>query len=139
MESMQIVWWARFAISTLACWRVAELLANEDGPGDIVARLRERLGPGTLGRLMDCFQCVSVWVAAPLAFYVAGLSRDWPAVWLAISGAACILHRILPDKGATARLEFENTEGEPDNELLRGKTGKLETGGDFAATRFAGR
>ncbi len=47
--------WTRFALSVLAVWRVTHLLAREDGPGDVVYRLRRRLGETTLGRLMDCF------------------------------------------------------------------------------------
>jgi hypothetical protein len=84
----------RFAVGALATWRVTHLLASEDGPGDAVVRLRTRLGASRAGGLMDCFQCLSVWVAAPLSLLVARDSRDALPTWLALSGAACLLERV---------------------------------------------
>lgn len=84
---------ARFAVAALAAWRVTHLLAEEDGPGDVVLRLRERAGAGEIGSLMDCFGCLSFWVAAPLSPFVVDCRRDLPVAWLALSGAACLLER----------------------------------------------
>ena len=84
---------ARFALASLATWRVTHLLAEEDGPGGAVVRLRARLGTGQLGELMDCFYCLSIWVAAPFSLTVTRRRRDAPLVWLALSGAACLLER----------------------------------------------
>jgi hypothetical protein len=81
----------RFGVAALATWRLTHLLANEDGPADIIARTRERLGASELGALMDCFYCTSIWVAAPFAFYVAKKPADRLAAWLALSAAACLL------------------------------------------------
>lgn len=83
----------RFAIAALAVWRVTHLLAEEDGPMDAVVRLRARLGSGEAGALLDCFYCLSVWTAAPASLAVTRRRRDLPAVWLALSGAACLLER----------------------------------------------
>jgi hypothetical protein len=85
--------WLRFVLAVLAVWRVTHLLAAEDGPGEVVARLRARLGAGLLGRLMDCFYCLSVWVAAPFAGFVAQRPVDLVVVWLALSGGASLLER----------------------------------------------
>ena len=68
----------RFVLAVLATWRVTHLLANEDGPADIIFRLRRRLGDGFIGSLMDCFNCMSIWIAAPFALFV---SSD-PLTWL---------------------------------------------------------
>ena len=84
----------RFALGALATWRVTHLIAEEDGPADAVVRLRVRLGTSQLGRLMDCFACTSVWVAAPVALAVARRPREGPLTWLALSGAACLLERM---------------------------------------------
>ena len=83
----------RFVLAALATWRVSHLLAEEDGPWDAVVRLRLRLGSGQLGALMDCFHCLSLWVSAPAALAVAPRRRDVPLLWLALSGAACLLER----------------------------------------------
>jgi hypothetical protein len=84
---------AQFALGVLATWRVTHLLAEEDGPGDLVVRLRARAGDGWQGRLMDCFYCLSVWTAMPFALVVARRRRDAPVAVLALSGAACLLER----------------------------------------------
>jgi hypothetical protein len=57
------------AVGMLAVWRLAHLLAEEDGPWDVIVWVRERLGSGMLGRMMDCFNCVSVWIAIPFAIW----------------------------------------------------------------------
>ena len=82
-----------FAVASLATWRLAHLLAEEDGPLEVVVRLREGAGETWVGELMDCFFCLSVWVAAPLALLVTRRKRDLPTLWLGISGAACILEQ----------------------------------------------
>jgi hypothetical protein len=108
---------ARFALGVLATWRVTHLLAEEDGPGDLVIRLRARAGDGWQGRLMDCFYCLSVWTAVPFAVAVAPRRRDAPVAVLALSGAACLLER------ATAlgarELEHTQLEGGPRDVLWR--------------------
>jgi hypothetical protein len=84
---------ARFVIGSLATWRLTHLLVEEDGPGHAVVRLRMRAGAGALGDLMDCFYCLSVWVAAPFGVALAPRARQAPLVALAISGAACLLEQ----------------------------------------------
>jgi hypothetical protein len=84
---------SRFLLASLAAWRVTHLLAEEDGPADVIVRLRMRVGDGMVAQLMDCFECTSVWVAAPLTFAVTERRRSAPLVWLALSGSACLLER----------------------------------------------
>jgi hypothetical protein len=83
----------RFLLAALATWRLTHLLAEEDGPADLVVRLRARAGSGQLGSLMDCFYCLSIWVAAPLSAPLVRDRRARPIAWLALSGAACLLER----------------------------------------------
>jgi uncharacterized protein DUF1360 len=90
---MEVNLWMRFVVAVLATWRVTHLLASEDGPADAIVRFRARLGPGLAGKLMDCFYCLSLWVAAPAAFFVSRRTLDWLFTWLAISGASCLLER----------------------------------------------
>lgn len=85
--------WYWFMLGVLAVWRVTHLLQAEDGPGDVIARLRSRLGRGFLGRLLDCFYCLSVWVAFPMA---AAIGQTWwerALLWPALSGGAALLQR----------------------------------------------
>ncbi len=87
-----------FILCALAVWRLAHLLAREDGPFDLVFRLRKLAGGGFFGSLLDCFYCLSIWIAIPFAFL---LSREWLpgiVVWLALSGAASLLHKLTEKK-----------------------------------------
>jgi Protein of unknown function (DUF1360) len=83
----------RFAVGALATWRITHLLVAEDGPADAVVRLRRRAGDGWIGEALDCFYCLSVWTAVPVAAVVARSRREAPLTWLALSGAACLLER----------------------------------------------
>lgn len=82
-----------FLLAALVVWRLAHLLTRENGPFDLVARMRARAGHTVPGRALQCFYCTSLWVAAPLALYVTTSLPRVPVVWLALSGAACLLDR----------------------------------------------
>ena len=83
-----------FLLAAFGAWRVTHLIAEEDGPADLVLRLRARLGHGVWASLMDCFQCLSLWIAVPFAFVVTQSLVLWVPAWLAVSGAACLLERL---------------------------------------------
>ena len=83
----------------LAVWRITHLLALEDGPFDVVLRLRRALGDSMLGRMMDCFYCLSLWVAlavVALLQTLLSLPSPWAALlmWPALSGGAVLLERV---------------------------------------------
>jgi hypothetical protein len=84
----------RFVLAVLAAWRVTHLLASEDGPADVIVRFRAPLGQSLAGKLMDCFNCLSLWIAAVAALFVTRHVLDWLLVWLSVSGAACLLERL---------------------------------------------
>ena len=92
----------RFALASLATWRVTHLLAEEDGPANVVLRLRTRAGSGQLGELMDCFYCLSLWVAAPFGLALARRRRQAPLLCLALSGAACLLEQAARERTTAA-------------------------------------
>nr|WP_315191485.1 DUF1360 domain-containing protein [uncultured Albidiferax sp.] len=110
--------WFPAVLGALATWRLAHLLAHEDGPWDAVLRLRMAAGQGVWGQMLDCFYCLSLWVAAPVALAVARDPVEWLLAWLGLSGAACLLERLGP---ATPPPLLELPEGDQD-ELLRTET-----------------
>jgi hypothetical protein len=112
-----------FALAVFTTWRVTHLLASEDGPADIIVRLRSRMGDGPIGRAMDCFHCLSLWVAAPTALLLSWRPLDWVMSWLALSGAACLLER-LGKKPLVAELVSHELQG--DDDVLRQKAISLE-------------
>lgn len=82
-----------FILISLASWRIAHFIAAEDGPFNIVVKIRAKAGDNVLGHLMDCFYCLSLW---PSALFAPLLSDGWMEfvlAWLAASGAACILEQ----------------------------------------------
>lgn len=87
------LYWLRFVLAVLATWRITHLLACEDGPADLIFRLRVRLGQGAFGRLMDCFNCLSLWVAAPISLLLSQDPVELILIWPALSGGACLLER----------------------------------------------
>ena len=85
----------KFVLAVLATWRVTHLLANEDGPADLIVRFRALLGNSLAGKMMDCFNCLSIWIAAPAALFVSLKPLEWLMSWLALSGGACLLERFV--------------------------------------------
>ena len=88
MEDGRTLW---FVLGVLAVWRMTHLLHLEHGPWGVIARGRtaaKRLG---LGDLVHCFFCLSLWVAAPVAWC---LATSWPGraiAWLALSAGAILI------------------------------------------------
>lgn len=81
-------------IDVLAVWRITHLLNAEDGPAKILVRLRRFAGSGFWGELLDCFYCLSLWVAAPFAFFLASRWPEKLLLWPALSAAAILLERM---------------------------------------------
>jgi hypothetical protein len=84
-----------FILGILGVWRITHLLHAEDGPGQVVVRLRRMAGDGVFGQAMDCFRCLSLWMAAPFALLI---GQDWPErtlLWPALSAGAIALEAIL--------------------------------------------
>lgn len=107
-------------LGTLAAWRMTHLLNAEDGPWDLLVRLRRLVGAIRLGPLVDCFACLSVWVAAPLAWWVGESWKEVMLLWPAMSAGAILIERVTvrPDSGiAPAAIYYE--EPEAHDELLR--------------------
>jgi Protein of unknown function (DUF1360) len=74
-------------IASFGVWRLAHMLKYEAGPWDMFIRIREKLGNGILGKLMDCVWCSSVWLA--IIFFVPGIKIL--VIVLAISALAIFL------------------------------------------------
>ena len=115
---MTLTW--RFVLAVLATWRVTHLLANEDGPADVIVRFRALLGQSIFGQLMDCFNCLSLWIAAPAALFVSRRPVEWVVSWLALSGGACLLQRLGQEPVVIQRLS-QPGEGDTDD-VLRSET-----------------
>ena len=79
-----------FVVLSLVVWRLTHLLAKEDGPFDIIFLLRKKAGAGFFGSLLDCFYCLSIWMALPFGIYYGATWMEKLLYWIALSGAACL-------------------------------------------------
>ena len=101
----------RFILAALATWRLAFLIAREDGPWDVFSRMRRRSTNAFWGELFSCVKCLGFWIAIPFAFFVGGNWVELVVIWLALSGVTA-----LTDEWTRPPFEWSETEGD---ELLR--------------------
>ena len=85
----------RISIAILAVWRITHLLQKEDGPFDFIAHCRNLLRRTSLAGLADCFYCLSLWLAAPVALILGSTWADRLILWPALSGAAIYINRLV--------------------------------------------
>jgi hypothetical protein len=82
-----------------------------------MVRLRRHAGKGFFAEVLDCFYCLSIWIAAPAAWLIGEGWRERVLLWLALSGGAILLER------ATRRCEPVPAryieDAEDDNGMLR--------------------
>lgn len=84
----------------LATWRLSSLVTRGQGPKQVFAHIRARLDPhglqvpGSLGQLVTCLWCMSIWAAAVLWFLPIEVSYV-----LAASAVAMGIDARMPDEG----------------------------------------
>ena len=96
-------------IGSFACYRITQLIVMDDGPFDIIQKLRIRLGvydygengssTKALGRLFGCPYCIGVWVALILTLTLFPIGWLTIAYWFGIAGAQSLLENIAPRHG----------------------------------------
>jgi hypothetical protein len=59
----------------------------------LIFLIRKKAGAGFFGSLLDCFYCVSIWVAFPLGLWLGNSWCEKLLYWWALSGAACLLEQ----------------------------------------------
>ena len=85
-------------VAVLSVWRLTHLLQAEDGPWDAVVKLRQFAGSGVLGKLMDCFYCLSLWLSMPFGYALAEGWSERVMLWLALSAGAIFLQQWMINK-----------------------------------------
>jgi len=73
-----------FTLCALAVWRVAHLLTGENGPWDLILRMRDALGLSRLDRMMSCFYYLSILSALPPALWLSSSSSGFFIQWMAL-------------------------------------------------------
>ncbi|MDD5723568.1 MAG: DUF1360 domain-containing protein [Syntrophales bacterium] len=105
-------------LGSLCVWRITHLLQAEDGPWRMSVRLRRAMGSGFWGELLDCFNCLSLWISAPFAVIMGSGVVEKIFFWLALSAGAILLGAVINRvQGAPAALYREDEE--KDDGMLR--------------------
>lgn len=101
-----------FVAGALAVWRITYAVTAENGPARVLVRFRT--AAARWGSVLDCFYCASVWIALPIALAIGTTFAERALGWPALSGAACLLHRLTGR--SPAALYWEEPE---DDDVLR--------------------
>ena len=84
----------KYGILVVVVWRLTHLISAEDGPFDLIIKLRKIIGSGFLGKLMDCFYCLSIWVGLGVAIYAGHGWEEIIILALYYSGTSILLEKI---------------------------------------------
>lgn len=82
-------------LGILSVWRITHLLYAEDGPWQLFSKFRSLIAKGFFRSLFNCFNCLSLWVSAPVAFF---LAYEWGKrflFWLSLSAGSILIERII--------------------------------------------
>lgn len=109
--------WLQLFVYGLACFRLAVLLSEDEGPWGMFRRLRSFLKReakahsavrrSEIHKGVECIRCDSVWIATPVAIFAYHRDRinGWAAdtadivlLCMAISAMAILWNRLLPPK-----------------------------------------
>ena len=85
-------------IFVIIVWRITHLIYAEDGPFDLIIKLRKLLGNSFLGKLMDCFYCLSIWLGLACAFYAGNGVIEIIMLAIFYSGASILLEKLTNKK-----------------------------------------
>jgi hypothetical protein len=84
----------RLILGVLCVWRCTNLFYGEDGPWNVMVRVRKSVGSGFWGQLLDCFYCLSLWISVPFAYVLGQTATEQLLLWPALSAGAIIIERL---------------------------------------------
>jgi hypothetical protein len=85
----------KYIVLAVVVWRLTHLVGTEDGPFDSIIKLRKAAGDSFLGKLMDCFYCLSIWIGLLAASYSSSNFNELILFTLYYSGAAIVLEKLI--------------------------------------------
>jgi hypothetical protein len=84
----------KYIILIVVVWRLTHLIGSEDGPFDLIIKLRRAAGDSFLGKLMDCFYCLSIWIGLLAASSTAANFNELVLLTLYYSGGSIVLEKL---------------------------------------------
>lgn len=94
MTAPAIIGIEKYVVLVIVVWRITHLLSMEDGPFDVVFKVRKWLGNSFFGKLMDCFYCLSIWMGLLAAIYAGNTAMEIALLCLYYSGASILLEKL---------------------------------------------
>ena len=79
----------------LGVWRLTSFICYDAGPFGLFSRARKILYQLRLGALVECFHCMSVWVAAAVVVTVYEPALSSLLLVVAVSGGTSLIERFL--------------------------------------------
>ncbi len=84
----------KYFIIIVVVWRLTHLISAEDGPFDLIIKLRKLFGNSFFGKLMDCFYCLSIWIGFACACYAGNNLKEIIILTLYYSGTSILLEKL---------------------------------------------
>jgi hypothetical protein len=83
----------KYFILVIVVWRLTHLISAEDGPFELILRARRWAGASFVGKLMDCFYCLSIWIGLLGAWYETNAIGEIILLTFYYSGASLLLEK----------------------------------------------
>ena len=90
--------WIWIVLAVLAVYRAAHMIALEEGPFGLFARLQAATArqANWFQRGVNCVLCLSFWLSAPAALLLQWHTwQEYVLLWLGIAGAVVVLQKLL--------------------------------------------
>ncbi|MBN8570400.1 MAG: DUF1360 domain-containing protein [Ignavibacteria bacterium] len=87
--------WYWLGLAILCVWRLTSLICYEDGPFNLFVWLRKKLYQMKLGKLVECFHCMGVWISAIIVLIIFQPAEGTPLIVLSVAGAVSIIERFI--------------------------------------------
>ena len=84
----------KYFLLVIVVWRLTHLITSEDGPFDVIIRIRKMFGNSFFGKLMDCFYCLSIWIGLLIGWYAGSNLEEIILLAFYYSGTSLLLEKL---------------------------------------------
>lgn len=94
-----MIFW--FIIASLASWRIARFIIEDNGPWNLFGKFRDKFGtegiakPGSFADLIGCYYCLGLYTSVPFAIALGNNLWEMLAYLFALSAAVVIVNIVI--------------------------------------------
>ena len=92
---MEFISFETYIIFGVLVWRITRLICFENGPFDLLLKLRGLLYKNKLGKLLECFHCFGIWVSIVICLLFLPFNHFLLVGVFSVSGLASIIELFL--------------------------------------------